>query len=489
MIHLAVISAIAWHLIPDELVHVSQTVPMPNTTVELLPAQGIEPAVFFTSKPGSLNAEAAELYRIHDDGTRELIGKSHAHPKRRFGLQFDGISDPGTYEIVINDGENGVVPFNFDGEYSGHFPTGNNAAGGAFRASFKVAAKPQEILTATLYDPKKPEINEESAAKSIQNTQQPQTPPEQKPEKKPQKKPEKKPEKKPQKPKETASEAPKSPDVHENLLPVTGGEATTEDPSKIVIAPENLRLSPLNIAPELLAESATIADQIFAERDSNRIVREAETGRQRTLAAYNSDGPVIGVGHQGNSVSHSKEVEEYLALMHKEIHPLWAHGYLLRLDTIYRKPGSRLDNSNLEAVLEITLNSVGTVTDVRVVKSSGISDYDSAAIDVAWHSSPQIAPPHVMISKNGKSYVHWTFWRDGRQCGVFGVKVFKLDGTSRDALNFSLKAVNQQERKLGLTPSVMNTPGTKNQPNPQPDPSESQNAQESLPQRINPLED
>jgi TonB family protein len=186
---------------------------------------------------------------------------------------------------------------------------------------------------------------------------------------------------------------------------------------------------------------------------------------------------VIGVGHQGNSVSHSKEVEEYLALMHKEIHPLWAHGYLLRLDTIYRKPGSRLDNSNLEAVLEITLNSVGTVTDVRVVKSSGISDYDSAAIDVAWHSSPQIAPPHVMISKNGKSYVHWTFWRDGRQCGVFGVKVFKLDGTSRDALNFSLKAVNQQERKLGLTPSVMNIPGTKNQPNPQPDPSESQNAQ------------
>ena len=181
--------------------------------------------------------------------------------------------------------------------------------------------------------------------------------------------------------------------------------------------------------------------------------------------------------------------EEYLALMHKEIHPLWAHGYLLRLDTIYRKPGSRLDNSNLEAVLEITLNSVGTVTDVRVVKSSGISDYDSAAIDVAWHSSPQIAPPHVMISKNGKSYVHWTFWRDGRQCGVFGVKVFKLDGTSRDALNFSLKAVNQQERKLGLTPSVMNIPGTKNQPNPQPDPSESQNAQESLPQRINPLED
>ena len=69
-IHLAVISVIAWHLIPDELVHISQTVPMPNATVELMPAQGIEPAVFFTSKPDHLNAEAAELYRIHDDGTR-----------------------------------------------------------------------------------------------------------------------------------------------------------------------------------------------------------------------------------------------------------------------------------------------------------------------------------------------------------------------------------------------------------------------------------
>ncbi len=281
------------------------------------------------------------------------------------------------------------------------------------------------------------------------------------------------------------TEAPQSPDVHENLSPVTGGEPTTEEPSNIVISPENLRLSPLNLSPVLMQESAEIAEKSFAERDTNRLVSEAETERKRTLAAYNSEGPVIGIGQQGNAVSHSKDVEEYLALMHKEIHPLWAHGYLLRLDTIYRQPGSRLNDGNLEAVLEITLDSFGSVTDVRVVKSSGIMDYDTEAIHVAWHSSPKVAPPKTMISKNGKSYIHWTFWRDGRQCGVFGVKVFKSDGNTRDAINFSLKAVQRQERKLGMTPSVVNLPGVKGLPDPAPEPQNENKPQE----RINPMDD
>ena len=56
---------------------------------------------------------------------------------------------------------------------------------------------------------------------------------------------------------------------------------------------------------------------------------------------------------------------------------------------------------------------------------------------------------------DGKGYVHWTLWRDGRQCGVFGVKVYKYEGSKRDALDFSLKAVQVQEKKLGLTPSTL----------------------------------
>jgi TonB family protein len=143
-----------------------------------------------------------------------------------------------------------------------------------------------------------------------------------------------------------------------------------------------------------------------------------------------------------------------------------------------------LNSSDLEAVLEITLDSLGNVSDVRMVRSSGITDYDNEAIHVAWNASPKMPPPAEMRSPNGKSYIHWTFWRDGRQCGVFGVKVFKYKGTQRDALNFSLKAVQLQEKKLGLKPSVVSIPGIENLKT-DPEPSSSS----PLPEKINPLED
>ena len=104
---------------------------------------------------------------------------------------------------------------------------------------------------------------------------------------------------------------------------------------------------------------------------------------------------------------------------------------------------------------------------------------------MAWNSSPKVAPPRTMLSKNGKSYIHWTFWRDSRQCGVFGVKVFKLEGNARDAVNFSLKAVQVQERKLGLTPSTVNLPGVKGLPDPEP----TQEPTAKPLERINPLDD
>ncbi|MBO4351434.1 MAG: TonB family protein [Proteobacteria bacterium] len=491
LFHLALVALLAWHLIPETMVNVSGMVPAPNETVELMPAQAIEPAVFFTSKPENLNGEAASLYRIESDGTRTLISKAHLHPKRKFGLQFEAIQDPGTYEIVVHDGENGVVsnPNTFDGEFAGKFPSGNREPGGIFSAQFKVEPKVHEIMTATLYDPQKPLANEEPAAKAMpQNqemakTQQKQVVPEPKP--KPQPKQTK------SKPKPKPTQAPTSPLVNETVSPVHSGEPSTDEPSPVPLTPESLRVSALNLAPELMLESAEIAQKNFEEHDQNKFVAAADLAKKRFESAYNNDGPVIGPGQQGNSLAHKKDVAEFLALMHKEIHPLWAHGYLLRLDTIYRQPGSRLNDSNLEAVLEITLDSLGAVSDVRMVRSSGITDYDNEAIHVAWNSSPGVPPPDEMRSNNGKSYIHWTFWRDQRQCGVFGVKVFKLQGNKRDALNFSLKAVQLQEKKLGLQPSVVNIPGVKGL-----DSVKSQNPdepQEPVPaqplERINPLDD
>lgn len=477
--HAGIIALIAFHLMPDDIVPVSGMIPTPDQTVELMPAQAIEPTVFFAAKPEDISPQAAFLYKIEDDGTRHLLSAAHRHPKRDFAIQFEAIQDPGTYEIVIHDGQQGGIPAPraLDGEFSGTFPTGDGKPGGAFTARFKLASKQSEVMTASLYDPQKPLANEEPAARSVQQqTQRPQ-PQKTQPQKttKPQK---------PQTPKVKPSQAPQTPAVAQNTGPVASPQPQTEEPSPVPLTPTDLRISPLNLAPALMAESTDTTDRIFAERDTNRFVAAATQAKKRFESAYNADGPVIGRGQQGNSVSHQKDVAEYLALMHKEIHPLWAHGYLLRLDTIYRQPGSRLNDPNLEAVLEITLDSLGTVIDVRMVRSSGIIDYDNEAIHVAWNCSPKLPPPAEMRSTNGRSYIHWTFWRDGRQCGVFGVKVFKLNASKKDALDFSLKAVQIHEKRLGLKPSSIpdsNVPQKQpTQPNPPASPPQG---------RINPLED
>ena len=172
--HHILAALLAYHLIPETIVNVSGMVPAPNETVQLMPAQAIEPAVFFTSKPENLNGEAASLYRIEPDGSKTLISKGHRHPKRNFGLQFDAVQEPGTYEIVVHDGEHGVVsdPNTFDGEFAGKFPSGNREPGGIFSAQFKVEPKAHEVMTATLYDPQKPLANEEPAAKTVQQAKE-----------------------------------------------------------------------------------------------------------------------------------------------------------------------------------------------------------------------------------------------------------------------------------------------------------------------------
>lgn len=476
--HAAIIALIAVRLMPDDTVRVSGMIPAPDETVELMPAQAIEPAVFFAEKPETLSASAARLYKIDADGSRRLIADAHLHPKRDFALQFQPVREPGTYEIVIDDGQNGVIPppRALDGEYAGKFPSGDGNPGGAFKARFMLAQKQSEVMTASLYDPQKPLANEEPSARSVAQPPQPPQPKTPKPQTPPKTA-------KPKTPK--PSQAPKSPAVAQNIGPVQSQPALSDEPSPVPLSPADLRLSPLNFAPALMAQSAQIAQDSFAERDTNKFVTAAATAKKQFESAY-AEGPVIGRGQQGNSLSHQKDVAEYLALMHKEIHPLWAHGYLLRLDTIYRQPGSRLNNPDLEAVLEITLDSLGAVIDVRMVRSSGITDYDSEAIHVAWNCSPKLPPPPEMRSANGRSYIHWTFWRDGRQCGVFGVKVFKLNASKKDALDFSLKAVQIHEKRLGLSPSSL--PTGKDQPK---QPENKPQPPDALPpsERINPLDD
>lgn len=115
----------------------------------------------------------------------------------------------------------------------------------------------------------------------------------------------------------------------------------------------------------------------------------------------------------------------FIARMHRNIHKLWGFGALEDWDEL--PPTSPFNDETLANVLEIVLNRDGTVDKVSVVKPSRYLAYDAAAIDAVYTAAPFPEPPREIRSKNGKIYVHWSFFRDARQCATTGVDYFILN--------------------------------------------------------------
>ena len=476
VVHIILFVVLAWFLRPDNLVRVVRVTPLPDEVVDLLPTQSLRPLVYF-SKSG-VRLQSVHLCRVDENGTKISCVKAARHAENDQAVVFDAVHAPGRYELVIEE-DAFDEPLSFDGEFLGALPSGDGEPGGEFKVFFEINEKPQELVTASVFDAKKPVMNEASASKAGKTEV---TPPQ-------------KPVKTHEKPKPKKQKKQQPPAPAEIKAPVASAPEQTPSeisnaPSTIKLNPQILQISPQSMSPTLLMEAAHVAEAVFQARDTNAIVEEAARAKKEINSAYNADGPTVGIGERGNAVSHEKDVAEYLALMHKEIHPRWAEGYLLRLDTVYRGADRRLSNPELEAVMEITLDSLGKVIDVRVVRSSGITDYDAEAIHVAWRCSPGTTPPQKMLSKDGKAYIHWTFWRDTRQCGVFGVKVYRLDRGRREDLEFSLKKVQQMEKKLGLQPSmIQGVSGSNHALSHETEPNPSPQSPDPVKENINPLAD
>ncbi|HET6280438.1 MAG TPA: TonB family protein [Polyangia bacterium] len=135
--------------------------------------------------------------------------------------------------------------------------------------------------------------------------------------------------------------------------------------------------------------------------------------------------PEVQPGNQTALNTRAAPFAAYIARMHRSIHRLWGFGMLEDWD---EKPGaSPFNNPDLLTTLEMVLNGDGSVDKITIVRASGYLPYDAAAIDVAYSAGPFPDPPRAIRSKNGKIYVHWRFYRDGRQCATSGADYFILD--------------------------------------------------------------
>jgi TonB family protein len=171
----------------------------------------------------------------------------------------------------------------------------------------------------------------------------------------------------------------------------------------------------------------TDAEAATALAKAQRSLRKGKSAerRERVRSALENFIAEVKPGNQTALNTRAAPFAQFITRMHRKIHELWAFGFMAGLDS---KPSNLpLNDSSLMAKLEIVLDGQGNVDRVAVVRSSGLTIYDSAAIDVVYSAAPYPTPPPTILSGNGKVYIHWTFHRNEEACGTAGVDYFILN--------------------------------------------------------------
>lgn len=170
-------------------------------------------------------------------------------------------------------------------------------------------------------------------------------------------------------------------------------------------------------------------DKAEQETKIARRTKSLRRGRwEQKLAAVKSSlenfTPEVRPGNQTALKTRAAPFAVYIAGMHRRIHELWGFGFLEDLDD---KPASHeLNDWTLWTKIEIIINPDGTVDKVNIARPSGVLPFDVAALDTILTAGPFGPPPEAIHSADGKTYLHWAFHRDWRQCGTFGAEPYIL---------------------------------------------------------------
>ena len=115
----------------------------------------------------------------------------------------------------------------------------------------------------------------------------------------------------------------------------------------------------------------------------------------------------------------------YVARMHRRIHERWGFGFLDYLDG--KSSSDPLNNMDLVTQLELVVNPDGTLYKSTVVRTSGRTDFDVAAINAVMDAAPFEKTPTEIRSVDQRVYLRWAFFRGPRQCHPSNVEYYILD--------------------------------------------------------------
>ncbi len=189
-------------------------------------------------------------------------------------------------------------------------------------------------------------------------------------------------------------------------------------------------------ARSLFMPSMAAYDEVFADADvtakerardlskGKRLFRNYERTSQGIKDSLTSFGHDVKPGNHTGVDPQSNAYGSYVGMIHHKIHARWANGYLMDLD-VHEPSGSPMNDPTLNTLLEFVIRADdGELESVNIVRSSGQLRFDAQALSIAHSIGPHPNAPPELVSPNGRVYVHWNFWRDQRQCGVFGANVF-----------------------------------------------------------------
>ncbi|HTJ40468.1 MAG TPA: energy transducer TonB [Kofleriaceae bacterium] len=170
-------------------------------------------------------------------------------------------------------------------------------------------------------------------------------------------------------------------------------------------------------------------DKADKERDIGKQKLSAHKGRyEAKLEAIRSSlenfTPDVRPGNQTALKTRANPFAVYVARMHRKIHERWGFGFLEDLDS---KPASSpMNNFDLYVMIEISIDPDGTVHKTTIAKTSGVLEFDVAALDAVISSGPYEATPEAIQSVDKRVYMRWGFYRNWRQCGTFNVEPYIL---------------------------------------------------------------
>jgi hypothetical protein len=160
------------------------------------------------------------------------------------------------------------------------------------------------------------------------------------------------------------------------------------------------------------------SDQLRKEREADGERRKSEhrgswtaSNFERWRNAIENYVSTVKPGNQTALNTAAVPFASYLNTIHNRIHPLFADSFLGSLDNLPKT--HPLNSPRLITRLEIVVSpKEGRIVKMGIVKTSGITAFDIAALDSVHRAQPFGPAPGAIISTDGNVYLHWEFHRD-----------------------------------------------------------------------------